>query len=454
MTVYILCGGEGSRIWPFAECRNKAMLPVANEPVVKVTAEACLASGADRVVIVGWHMMSDIKGLFVGNDKVTVIESGKTRGSAETLAVAAKAVAPTGETFAVLFGDCLYDPADIAALLSSNSYTALVSNSFDSDDKADFLSINAENGIVEGFSAHTPYGSYRLLEGFTAEADFIAYAECAPEFYPKVSVGAMPAHERLVESAIYTYGENRRPFVALQAGGYFVDMDKPWLILEANWVRANAITEAITENSLAYGASIDPSAVINGFVRLGKNSRIGRNCTINGNIWVGDNTVIDNGAIIDGEAVIGNGCAIENFCYIAGGSVIGNYCKVLHCAEFEGTLMDKAYLYHYMEIEGLLGKNVDIGASCVCGTLRFDDRNARHKVRGRTETPRNFSNGVFIGDYSRTGVNCTFYPGTYIGCNSAVGPGVVVTENIPSRTRVLIRQDLVTSPWGPEYYGW
>ncbi len=454
MTVYILAGGEGSRIWPFAECRNKAMIPVANEPVVKRTADACFAAGADRVVIAGWHMMGDIKNLFVEDKKVTVLEIQKTRGSAETLALAAKTCPPDGETFGVLFGDCFYDPADIAALLRADSYTALVSTAFTGDDRADWLCVDGENGIVEGFIAHEPYGSYTLMEGFTAEEDFLAYAEGANEFFPEVTVGGMPRAERFVEGAILNYGKNRRPFVSLQASGYFCDMDKPWLILEANCSCVNSLTAAITENDLAFGASIDPTAVIKGNVRLGRNSRIGRNCTVNGNIWVGDNTVIDNGAIIDGNAVIGSRCRIENYCYIDRGSVVGNDCRVLHSAEFFGVLMDNAYLYHYMEIEGLLGKNVDIGASCVCGTLRFDDKNARHNVRGRKETPRSFANGVFIGDYSRTGVNCTFYPGVYIGCNSAVGPGVVVTENIPSKTRVLVKQELVSSPWGPESYGW
>ena len=454
MTVYILAGGTGTRVWPFAECRNKAMLPVANEPAVKRTADACFAAGATEIVVAGWHMMGDIRNLFVENKAVTVVETSVTRGSAETLALAAAACPPSGETFAVLFGDCLYAPGDIALLLSADSYTALISREFNSDDKGDWLCVNGDDGIVESFSAHEPYGSYRLMEGFTAEEDFLAYARGACEFFPDMTVGGMPPAERFVESAIVSYGKNRRPFVSLMAEGYFVDMDKPWLVLEANWLCTEAICGGITENSLAYGASIDPSAVIKGKVRLGRNSRIGRNCTVNGSLWVGDNTVIENGAIIDGNAVIGSRTNIENFCYIAGGSVIGNDCRVLHCAEFEGVLMDKAYLYHYMEIEGLLGKNVDIGASCVCGTLRFDDKNARHNVRGRKETPRSFSNGVFIGDYSRTGVNCAFYPGVYIGCNSAVGPGVVVTENIPSKTRVLVRQELSVSPWGPEHYGW
>ncbi|MDD6262421.1 MAG: NTP transferase domain-containing protein [Clostridiales bacterium] len=453
MTVYILAGGVGEKIWPFGECRNKAELPVANVPVVRLTADAAFAAGADRVVVAGWHMMGGIKNLFLGDGRVTVAEIPQTRGSAETLSRAAAVCPPEGR-FCVLFGDCLYDPRDIARLLAAEKAAALVSEKSNEPDGGDWITVRTADGFVSGLSGHAQCPVYSVIEGFTAEEDFLAFADAAKEFFDEVQVGAMPPHEAFVELALLDYARRKAPVPAIRAEGYFVDMDKPWLVMEANYIRTMALTEALEADELGEGASVDASAVISGHVRLGKNSRIGRNCTINGNIWVGDNTVIDNGAIIDGNVVVGNGTIIENFCYINGGSVIGNSCKVLHAAEFEGVLMDGAYLYHYMEIEGLIGKRVDIGASCVCGTLRFDEKNAHHKVRGRTEVPRSFANGVFIGDYSRTGVNCTFYPGVYIGCNSAVGPGVVVTENIPSGQRVLLKQELVSSPWGPEKYGW
>ncbi len=35
-----------------------------------------------------------------------------------------------------------------------------------------------------------------------------------------------------------------------------------------------------------------------------------------------------------------------------------------------------------------------------------------------------------------------------------VGPGVLVSEDIPERTLVRVRQELTRRPWGPERYGW
>jgi bifunctional UDP-N-acetylglucosamine pyrophosphorylase/glucosamine-1-phosphate N-acetyltransferase len=31
---------------------------------------------------------------------------------------------------------------------------------------------------------------------------------------------------------------------------------------------------------------------------------------------------------------------------------------------------------------------------------------------------------------------------------------VVVYDTLPSRSLVLVKQELVTKPWGPEKYGW
>ena len=61
---------------------------------------------------------------------------------------------------------------------------------------------------------------------------------------------------------------------------------------------------------------------------------------------------------------------------------------------------------------------------------------------------------TYFGDYSRTGVNVITMPGVKIGAYSCVGAGIVVYEDIPSRTLTLLKQETVTRPWGPERYGW
>jgi acetyltransferase-like isoleucine patch superfamily enzyme len=97
---------------------------------------------------------------------------------------------------------------------------------------------------------------------------------------------------------------------------------------------------------------------------------------------------------------------------------------------------------------------VDVGAATVCGTLRFDDGDTAHRVAGRWEVPDIGANAAYLGDHVRTGVNVTILPGRHVGPYSALGPGLVVAEDVPERTQVTVRQQTEMRPCGPERYGW
>jgi bifunctional UDP-N-acetylglucosamine pyrophosphorylase/glucosamine-1-phosphate N-acetyltransferase len=107
-----------------------------------------------------------------------------------------------------------------------------------------------------------------------------------------------------------------------------------------------------------------------------------------------------------------------------------------------------------MEIYGIVGENTDIGAATVCGSLRFDDGSTVHNIKGRRETPENFSCAVYIGDNCRTGVNTTFFPGVKTGAYSVIGPASIIAEDVPEGTLVYPKQELVKKNWGFEKYGW
>jgi bifunctional UDP-N-acetylglucosamine pyrophosphorylase/glucosamine-1-phosphate N-acetyltransferase len=115
--------------------------------------------------------------------------------------------------------------------------------------------------------------------------------------------------------------------------------------------------------------------------------------------------------------------------------------------------MEGAYSYHYGEYWGVVGRNADLGAATVCGTLRFDDQQTIHRVRGRREIPRSGANASYLGDFTRTGVNAILMPGVKVGPYSVVGAGVILNEDVPNNTLVYAKQELVKRPWGPEQYG-
>jgi bifunctional UDP-N-acetylglucosamine pyrophosphorylase/glucosamine-1-phosphate N-acetyltransferase len=152
--------------------------------------------------------------------------------------------------------------------------------------------------------------------------------------------------------------------------------------------------------------------------------------------------------IIDDDVYIGD------YCFIDRGSSIARECYLSHASEFWGVLMRRVYLYHYMEMYGVIGENTDIGAGTVCGTLRFDDNRTQHNIKGKKQIPNNNSNAIFLGDYSRTGVNAVLLPGVKTGVYSLVGPGVVLSKDLPSKKSVFVKQELIYGDFSPEKYGW
>lgn len=239
----------------------------------------------------------------------------------------------------------------------------------------------------------------------------------------------------------------------VESGGGFVDLDKPWHILEANSVYAQDWFLLAGPGTIAAGATVSEQADIDGRLTLAEGASVGPRVRIRGDVYVGPGAVVDNGAIVHGPVMIGANTRVSDYCQV-GHAVVGAKCVVGHGAEFTGVLFAGTYLYHYCEIYGVLGASVDIGAATVCGTLRFDDGDRAHRVQGAWERPATGSNASYLGDYTRTGVNAILMPGVKVGAYSCIGPGVVLYDDVPDRSLVLVKQEVERRSWGPEKYGW
>lgn len=457
MTAYILSAGTGSRIAPYDQCRPKCLLPVINRTVLDHILEALTSVPVDRTVVAaGWNV-SDVRSVTMDRQNVEVCDVGSTGGTADTLA-ACLAGDGAKQADLVLYGDVLLTGDDLARLLATAegdpaAVTVLVSPIRD-DESGDWIVARVERELVSGFLGHPRTGPAWRVAGAILPAGFRRWLDACPTYFPSVQVGNMPPAEPHLEAAIESFRQAGNLVRAVPTNHPTVDLDKPWHILEANETWLARTCGALTANELADGAHIDETATIEGAVRLGRNSRIGKNVIIRGSLIAGDEVVIDAGAIINGDVAVGDGSFVGNACFIEGGSVVGRRCVVSHAAELSGVIFDGVYLYHYMEIYGVVGARTDIGAATVCGSLRFDDGRTVHRIRGRREIPRRHSNATFIGDYCRTGVNATIMPGKKIGPYSIIGPGVLLEDDLPRGTGVRVKQVQERYPWGPDRYGW
>ena len=430
------------------------MIPVATKPIIGYSVEALLALGFEHIVIACHEFADQIRNYFRNTNHVTVVDVGKTSGAAATLVQAVIHV--DDDRFLVLYGDCLVDRDDLAALIEDQTgdVPSVLAAPLGEEISRDWITCSMEDGFIADIMGHPRDGTTHRFAAFAFPRRFMDYVRNNSGVFSNIQVGMMPHLEGYLEMSLADYVEDGHRVRAVETTGLFVDLDKPWHILLANNLVVKKLCLELEESTLSSGASIHDTASIDGHVKLGENSHIGRNVIIKGNVIVGDHTTIENGAILTGNAVIGDHCYIGNYCYIEAGSAIGDYSVVSHCAEFDGVLMERVYLYHYMEMSGIIGNNTDIGAATVCGTLRFDDGHTSHVVKGRREYPKRFSNAVYLGDYCRTGVNAMLMPGCKVGVYSVIGSGVVLNEDVPNGTYVRVKQELERVPWGPERYGW
>jgi len=448
-TAIILDAGRGTKLWPFAEIRSKGMVSVGNRPLMRHLVDGLKDAGIEKIIIVGGMHAALARNHFRNDSEVTVVEDRTARGPVFSLLCAKQLI--EGD-FVVLHGDTLVSPADLAALVNAESLPAMLVSPIRGR-KGDHITCSVGNGQVHACWGHPRGRGDHFAAGFAFAHEQLSLIENNSGLFTYVEVGNMPAVEGYIEMSVNDYIRDGGTVTAIDVQDHVVDIDKPWHILEADRAIKKLWCDALTENRLAEGASIHPMAYIDGVVALGEGSSIGRNVTIEGKLIVGKNTKIDNGAILRGDNIVGDNCTVRDGCLLEDATV-GHKCYVGHGAELGGVIFNGVYLYHYMEISGVIGENVDIGAATVCGTLRFDDGTTRHRIKGRLEAEHEGCDGSFIGDYCRTGVNAILMPGVKIGVYSVIGAGVMLQGDTPNNTLIYAEQTHVKKAWGPEKYGW
>ncbi|MBP98400.1 nucleotidyl transferase [Candidatus Poribacteria bacterium] len=450
----ILAAGLGKKVWPYGEFRQKCTLPVCNTPIVRRLVQQLIRIGIEQITIVIGSYGQQVISATADLSNVNFVTQQSLDGTA-TATYQAITTEPSMERYMVLAGDLVVTDNDLRRFIQcigETEATVLV-NRLNKEDPLNWICAGVNKDQVTGIEGHPRGGNFRLcgIYGFLQSA--VEYLRRNPGIATPVPVGGMPPAESEIAHSIQLLIDDKRPVQAVETDGFFVDVDKPWHLLEANHRLKDHLLRQIGENQIADGAEISDGADISGRLILGANSKIGKRVVVKGDLIAGNNNNITNGAILGGGLVIGNQCRISDYCEV-GSSVIGNQCIIGHGAEMSGVLFDKVYLYHYCEMSGVFGTATDIGAATVCGTLRFDDGDTSHKINGRYETPTYGANATYMGEYCRTGVNAMIMPGRKIGSYSVVGAGVILSEDVPSQTMITVKQELVKKPWGPSRYGW
>ncbi|MEM0049154.1 MAG: sugar phosphate nucleotidyltransferase [Candidatus Bathyarchaeia archaeon] len=417
MRAVILAAGEGQRLRPLTYTRPKHMIPVGGKPVLEHVINALKASGIEDILIVVNYMADVIKEYFGDGSKYGVkikyVYQEKISGTAGAIFSAREYV---NEPFLAINGDTLFSPDAIKLVIdkfceeSSDAVLAAVRIS----DPREFGVLKVKDGelidIVEKPSKEVT-GSLVNAGIYVFPTDIFSYIE-------RTKLSERGELE-ITESIRLLLSENRRVSVVEISGESWLDIGRPWDLLEANARILAQIKQSIL-----------------GDVEEGAH--------IKGPVFISEGALIRSGSYIEGPVFIGCGSDIGPNCYIRPYTSIGKNVRIGNACEIKNSiLMDNVHVGHLSYIgDSIIGENCNLGAGSISANLRFDKKTVKMRVKGEVVDTGRVKLGVVMGDNVLTGVGALFMPGVTIGCNCWIGPNVVVYEDVPPNTILILEQQI------------
>jgi glucose-1-phosphate thymidylyltransferase len=315
MQAVILAAGEGNRVRPLTKNRPKAMIPVANRPIIGYVIDALVQNGIRDIIVVVGYKREQVTRFLNGLDiPVTVVVQDKQLGTAHALKQAESKI--KGD-FLVLPGDNYIDAQSIARI--REEHDAILTKEHLNPSNFGVVRIHDGNiaSIVEKPKDDSPgptvsTGIYSLTKDFfTFVNDHTNMTDVIADMLEaKLSIRAVMADDW--QDAIYPWDllmMNERLLRTLPA------------MREGTTSRHTTIQGAVR---IGKGTTIGPHTVITGPVVIGNDCTISPNCCILPNTSIGSRVEIEPFTCI-GNAIVMDDTAIGSHSRIVD-TVIGERC--------------------------------------------------------------------------------------------------------------------------------
>jgi len=414
----VLAAGEGTRMWPLAERRPKHLLPVGGKPLLTYILEALARNSIKKVVLVvgfkGELIRSTIGDGTQYGLEIEYLEQPRRTGTASALKVAFDAVGE--ETFLAVYGDLFISPVVLRAVLEQSRRFSRVMAVVRLANPSQYGVVNVEADRVVGITEKPRKTD--LGEGWVNAGIYVLDSNVFEAI--ERSSASKRAEYELTSSLQDLIDEDKEIRAAVIRSEDWLDVGRPWDLLEAN-ERALANAQHGLKGTIEEGvvlrqpvwveedALVKSGSYVEGPAYIGRNSRIGPNSRIRPHTSIGD------------DAVIGASCEVKN-------SVIMNRSKVPHLSYIG---------------DSIIGEDCNLAAGTITANIRFDERTVKMRIKGRLIDTHRKKLGAVLGDSVQTGIDVTLMPGVRIGSNSWIGPGAIVSKDVPSHQVVLVKQQIV-----------
>jgi UDP-N-acetylglucosamine diphosphorylase/glucosamine-1-phosphate N-acetyltransferase len=385
----ILAAGEGQRLRPFTVSRPKAMLSIADKPILQFIVEALARNGIrDIIFVVGYRKEQVYDYMGSGEQfgvKITYVTQERQLGTAHALSRVREMV---GDEFLVLSGDNLIEAPTIADFAGIEPEAVLVKRV---NDPVRYGVVNIDRGEVKGIvEKPKEAGSNMVNTGIYAfTRDIFKFTEAVLD----------------IPDALNNMIAEGYSIKALETGGTWLDIVYPWDIISLN----NAILQNI-EGGL--GGTIEDGV------------------SLKGKVMIGEGTVIRAGTCIYGPVVIGTGCDIGPHVCIMPSTSIG----------------DNVVISSFTQVKNsVIGNDVSLGPGCFVSDSvidkgcvikgRFTALGGQSEVRINGESP-SINVGVIMGEDCKVDSNVTAQPGVIVGNSCQIQMLKMISGRLPDRSLV------------------
>ncbi|MCK9579446.1 MAG: sugar phosphate nucleotidyltransferase [Methanoregula sp.] len=332
MQAVILAAGEGKRVRPLTRSRPKALIPVANRPIIEYVIDALLKNGIrDIIVVVGYRKEQVTRFLNQLDVPVEVVIQPKQLGTAHALQCAEPKI--KGD-FLVLPGDNYIDPHSIARIVG-------ISNAM----------------LIREHPNPSNFGVVMLQDGYVA--NIVEKPEHAQSLM--VSTGIYSLKKEIFS---YIRGNDLTDAIAAMIQDGIRVQGVPaddWQDAIFAWDLLKMNRRLLHNLPPAREGIASRQTIINGPVRIGKGTTIGPNTVITGPVVIGNDCSIGPNCCILPNTSIGSRVTIEPFTMIGDALImddtsIGSHSRIMdtiigeRCSLADHTSASTAS--GLMEIEG------------------------------------------------------------------------------------------------------
>jgi len=413
----VLAAGEGTRLKPITLTRPKHLIRVGGKLLLEHCLNALKAVGIEETLIV-IHYMGDAIRTYFGDGKnfglrISYVEQKEVLGTGNAVSIAEPYVK---EDFVLVYGDLLFsvDALKKVVAIHEREKPAATMAVVPVEKPENYGIVELENSRVKNIIEKP---SRDKAPTNLANAGIYVFST---EIFEKIKkTKASVRGEWEITDAISLLLKEKTVLGVEISKDEWLDIGRPWDLLKANrWILQRTKHKVL--------GTIENGAHLIGPVSVAETARIRSGAYIEGP------------AFIDEESDIGPNCYIRPCTSIGKKVRIGNACEIKN-----SIIMDNTHIGHLSYVgDSIIGENCNLGAGTITANYRLDAKTIKMKIKDKVVDSERTKLGAVLGDNVKAGINTLFMPGVKVGCNSWIGPNVVVYRDLPPNTITLLKQSL------------